>query len=286
MFDPKNDIVLKTSVIRFHYSTKILRLHYRHMKKGDTLSLMKNDTSIPYGEGKTVPAYISAPDSTGTYPGLVLIEEIWGVNDHIKSVSDRYAAEGFVVISPELLPEGTLKVLTPEVNEALFDPEKRNEIQPVLREAMQPTMQPEYGKDALEKLKACVDYLLSEERSNGKVGVLGFCFGGTYAFQLAIHDSRIKAAVPFYGRSPQPLDLLASLACPVLNFDGINDVNIVPNIPALESAMKQYGKEYTSVVYPDAGHAFFNDTNKRAYNPVAAKDAWEKSLAFLRKNLA
>jgi carboxymethylenebutenolidase len=248
------------------------------------VNVMKKTISLS-GEGGEFTAYVTAPEGSEKRPGLVLIEEIWGVNDHIKSVCDRYAAEGFVVISPELLPPGALAILTPEVNAALFDPEKRAEVQPKLREAMQPTIQPEYGKATVAKLKACVDYLLAEEHSNGKVGVIGFCFGGTYTFQLAMHDSRIKAAVPFYGRLSNT-EAVETISCPVLNFDGAEDEGVMAQVPALETAMKQYNKDYTHVVYPDAGHAFFNDTNVRAYRPDAAKDAWEKSLAFLKKNLA
>lgn len=246
---------------------------------------MNKTISLSHG-GEEYAAYVTMPEGSEKRPGLILIEEIWGVNDHIKSVCDRYAAEGFVVISPELLPPGALAILTPEMNAALFDPEKRNEVQPKLREAMQPTMQPEYGKAAIAKLKACVDYVLAEEHSSGKVGVLGFCFGGTYSFQLVIHDFRIKAAVPFYGHPPKDEESVRSITCPILNFNGAKDAGVMAEIPAFEAAMKKYGKEYTQVVYPDAGHAFFNDTNVRAYDPAAAKDAWEKSLAFLKKNLA
>ena len=231
-------------------------------------------------------AYLSLPEKSGAYPALILIEEIWGVTAHIKSVCDRYAAEGFVVVSPELLPEDSLKQLTPEMNEALFDPERRNEVQPKLRAATQPVFQPEFAAGAIAKLKACVDYLLVDKQVNGNVGVIGFCFGGSYSFHLAINDPRIKACVPFYGQPPQPMDSVASITCPVLNFNGAKDENIMKVLPELEAAMKQHGKDYTSVVYPDAGHAFFNDTNKRAYRPEDAKDAWEKSLTFLKKNLA
>lgn len=244
-----------------------------------------NNISIMYEEGRTVPTYLASPES-GRHPGLIVIEEIWGVDGHIKDVCERFAREGFVVISPELLPEGVLKFATPEIRAALFDPEKRNEVQPKMREAMAPMMQPEFGKDAVEKLKACVDYLLADEKVDGSVGVLGFCFGGSYSFHLAINDQRIKAAVPFYGQPPELVDSVASIKCPVLNFNGANDANIIGKIPALEEAMKKGGVDYTSVIYPGAGHAFFNDTNPRSYNAEAAKDAWEKSLTFLHEHLA
>jgi len=245
-----------------------------------------NNTVFLSGGGEKFSAYLSVPEEGKKHPGLIIIEEIWGVNDHIKSVCDRYAAEGFAVISPELLPEGLLEKMTPEMNSKLFDPQTRHEVQPLLREAMAPMQQPEFSRNTVEKLKACVDYLLAEGDCNGKVGVLGFCFGGSYAFQLAANDSRLKAAVPFYGRVQQPEEVAAGISCPVLNFDGARDEGVMAQAPALETAMKEREKEYTHIVYPDAGHAFFNDTNARAYNPAAADDAWERSLAFLKKHLA
>ena len=241
---------------------------------------------ISVGKGTaTAQAYRAAPES-GVHPGLIVIEEVWGVDAHIRDVCDRFAREGFVVLSPELLPDGLLAQLTPQMKIDLFDPEKRNAVQPKLRAAMQPMMQPAFAGETMEKLKAWVDYLLGDAHVNGTVGVLGFCFGGSYSFHLAIADARIKAAVPFYGQIPEPVDSVATISCPVLNFNGAHDANIIPKIPALETAMKKYGKDYTSIIYPDAGHAFFNDTNPNSYRAADAHDAWEKSLAFLKKNLA
>src|ERR1700722_5039110 len=99
---------------------------------------MKKELTI-----NNVPVYHSYPDDGKKHPGLIVIEEIWGVNDHIKSVADRFAKEGFSVLSPELLPKDLLQMLTPELQSALFDPVKRDEVQPKLRAAMQPIMQPE-----------------------------------------------------------------------------------------------------------------------------------------------
>src|ERR1700722_12545607 len=105
-------------------------------------------------------AYHTYPDDGEKHPGLIVIEEIWGLNDHIRSVADRFAAEGCSVISPELLPAGLLEMLTPEFQKDMHDPEKKNEAQPKLRAAMQPIQQPEYAASAVETLTACVDYLL------------------------------------------------------------------------------------------------------------------------------
>jgi carboxymethylenebutenolidase len=240
---------------------------------------MKKDITIA-----VVPVYHAYPDDGQKHPGLIVIEEIWGVNDHIKSVADRFAAEGFSVLSPELLPHDLLAMVTPELQRDLFDPAKRDEVQPKLRAAMQPMMQPDYAKNAITILKACVDYLLADEHVDGKVGVLGFCFGGTYSFHLAAHDPRVKVAAPFYGHPPTDEEI-PNISCPILAFYGNQDANLMQSLPAFKENMQKQNKKFEAVVYPGAGHAFFNDTNARMYNREAADDAWKKVLAFLRAQL-
>ncbi|MDE2213166.1 MAG: dienelactone hydrolase family protein [Patescibacteria group bacterium] len=229
--------------------------------------------------------YHSYPESDTKGPGLILIEEIWGVNDHIKNVADRFAKEGYRVLAPELLPEGLLEQLTPQVQKDLFDPEKRNEVQPKLRAAMQPIMQPEYARSTLEILVSCIDYLLIDPHVSKKVGVVGFCFGGTYSFHLAASDSRIQAAVPFYGQSPAQEEI-AGINCPILAFYGDQDANLMQTLPNFKEEMKKQKKSFEAIVYEGMGHAFFNDTNSRTYNARVAQDAWGKTLAFLAKHLS
>jgi carboxymethylenebutenolidase len=230
------------------------------------------------------PVYHTYPDDGQKHPGLIVIEEIWGVNDHVKSVADRFAQAGFSVLSPELLPQGLLDMLTPQIQKDLFDPEKRNAIQPKLREAMAPIQQPQYAQDAIATLKACVDYLLEDKGVSGSVAVLGFCFGGSYSFHLAAHDARIKAGVPFYGHAPSDEEI-ANIGCPVLAFYGDQDANLIQSLPKLKDDMQKHGKQFEAVVYEGAGHAFFNDSNPHAYRADNARDAWDKTLAFLAKHL-
>ncbi len=226
------------------------------------------------------PVYHSYPDDGQKHPGLIVLEEIWGVNEHMRSVADRFAAEGFSVLSPELLPKGLLEILTPQIQKDLFDPEKRNEVQPKLREAMQPIHQPGYADTTIGILKACVDYLLADEHVDGTVAVLGFCFGGSYAFHLAAHDPRIRAAVAFYGHPPTEEEL-PNIKCPILAFYGDQDTALMETLPKLKKDMAENGKEFEAVVYPNVGHAHFNDTNERAYDEESAKDAWERAVRFL-----
>jgi carboxymethylenebutenolidase len=222
-------------------------------------------------------------DPTGA---LIVIHEIWGLVDHIKDVADRYAAEGYLVMAPDLLSDVGV---TPEIGLELMammnepDEAARTANQPRLREAFAAHQSPDFAATAVAKLKAVVDALEAEPGIDGRIGVLGFCFGGSYSFALAEADDRVKAAVPFYGRT-QPSEV-ASIQCPVLAFYGDQDVRLMDGLPALEAAMTDAGVDFTAKVYADAGHAFFNDTNPRAFDPAAAGDAWGRSLEFLREHL-
>jgi carboxymethylenebutenolidase len=218
---------------------------------------------------------------------LVLIHEIWGLVDHIKSVADRYAAEGYLVIAPDILSHGGI---TPEVGleiAALMagTDEDRSKAQPLMREKMAPVNAPEYAAWAVGALKSVVDYLEEQPGVDGRIGVLGFCFGGSYSFALAAVDRRIRAAVPFYGSPPETAEL-AHLDCPVLALYGETDERLMQSLPDVTRRMHDAGVQFVSHVYERAGHAFFNDTNKATYRPEAAADAWTRSLGFLRATLA
>jgi carboxymethylenebutenolidase len=221
---------------------------------------------------------------------LIVIHEIWGLVPHITNVADRYAAEGYLVLAPDLLSDAGV---TPEIGAELFeqmydtDEQRRSANQPRLREAFAASRAPEFATGALAKLTAVVDAL---ERENGvdggidgRIGVLGFCFGGSYSFSLAERDPRVRAAVPFYG-SADPGEV-ASIHCPVLAFYGDQDQRLMDALPAVQTAMSDAGVDFEAKVYPDAGHAFFNDTNPNTFDPAAAGDAWSRSLEFLRVHL-
>jgi carboxymethylenebutenolidase len=218
---------------------------------------------------------------------LIVIHEVWGLVDHIKQIADRYAAEGYLVLAPDLLSDvGVTPDIGLELMAMMNDPdeETRTANQPRLREAFAAHQSPEFAVTAVEKLKAVVDALDAEPGIDGRIGVLGFCFGGSYSFALAEADRRVKAAVPFYG-STQPSEV-ASIHCPVLAFYGDQDSTLMDGLPALETAMTDAGVDFTAKVYADAGHAFFNDSNPRTFDPAAAGDAWGRSIEFLLAHLA
>jgi carboxymethylenebutenolidase len=238
-------------------------------------------------DGGPIPAYRA--EAVGELRGaLIVIHEIWGLVDHIKSVADRYAGEGYLVIAPDILSHGGV---TPEVgvelNKLMFGgtEEERAKAQPLMRERMAPVNQPEYAAWAVAALKEVVDYLEQQPGVDGRIGVLGFCFGGSYSFALAAADSRIRGAVPFYGSPPETADL-AHLDCPVLALYGVTDERLMESLPAVTKRMHEAGVQFTSHVYEGAGHAFFNDTNSIMYRPEVAADAWDRSIEFLRGTLA
>jgi len=233
-----------------------------------------------------VPAYLVSPDKTGKYPALIIIHEIWGLNENIKDVTRRLSAQGYLALAPNLFWDSGIEG---EVDEKLLqelaNPATRDEAQKKLRAALAPIRTPEFGAKTLQNLRACFSFLQQQPNASGAVGVIGFCFGGTYSFALATHEPTLKAAVPFYGRPPEPADTIANIRCPVFAFYGELDTELVKGIPALEQKMKEYGKDFRHIVYPGTGHAFFNDTNPNVYNKPAADDAWQKTLSFLSENL-
>lgn len=237
-------------------------------------------------DGGALPAYRAEP--AGELRGaLIVIHEIWGLVDHIKNVADRFAAEGYLVIAPDILSHGGV---TPEVGEQLAHlmhgtEEERAKAQPLLREKMAPVNAPEYAAWAVESLKKVVDYLEAQPDVEGRIGVLGFCFGGTYSFALAAADRRIRGAVPFYGMPPETSDL-AHLDAPVLALYGETDERLINSLPDVTARMHEDGAQFVSHVYAGAGHAFFNDTNPVMYRKDVAADAWNRSLEFLRGTLA
>lgn len=220
--------------------------------------------------------------------GLIVIHEIWGLVGHTRDVADRFAAEGYLVYAPDLLSEaGT----TPEVGEELqaiigaMDDEARDREQPRLRAAFAPNSSPEFGARATAKLVKVLDALAAEDGVDGRIGAVGFCFGGSYAFQLAVVDSRIKSAVPFYG-SPPNAEQMDSIECPVFALYGEEDERLVEGLPQLKADMETAGVDFRTVVYEHAGHAFFNDQNERQGEPEAAAAAWPVVLDFLSETLS
>ncbi|WP_375384924.1 dienelactone hydrolase family protein [uncultured Microbacterium sp.] len=233
-----------------------------------------------------VGAYRAAP-ADSPRGGIVLIHEIWGLVPHIRDVADRLAAEGYVVLAPDLLSDvGVTPEFGEEIQAMLADPdeERRSAAQPLLRAALAPTRVPDFAHSAVAKLRTAVDAVTQEPGVDGRIAVIGFCFGGSYAFALAAADDRVRAAIPFYGQAPDA-DTIAQIESPVLALYGQHDPALIDALPEVRATMAAAGVDFTPVVYPDAGHAFFNDSNAQRYEPDAAADAWARVLLFLSEKL-
>lgn len=215
--------------------------------------------------------------------GVIVIHEVWGLVDHIMSVADRFAAEGYLAVAPDILSNAGVP---PEVGAQLQaltsspDERTRTEAQPRMREALSVARSPEYAEWAVTVLTQVVDYLAAQHGVRDRIAAVGFCFGGSYVYAVAAEDTRIKAAVPFYGAVPE-FATLGDIRARVLAFFGETDERITGALPELRAAMAAARVDFTPVVYPGVGHAFFNDTSPSRYDRAAAEDAWRRTLAFL-----
>jgi len=232
-----------------------------------------------------VEAYLTTPaPGVPVLGGVVVIHEAWGLVNHIKDVADRFAAEGYVAIAPDLLGRvGVGPELADELQVALFDPDPavRSAAQPRLREAMAPMSDPAFGAATSDALRRTVDVLLSQPGTGKSAVVVGFCFGGTYSIVLADADDRIRAAVAFYGMPPEPSVIRPSRAA-ILELAGDQDERLMAMLPGARTAFAEAGVDYAEHVYSGVGHAFFNDTNENTYDEDTAVDAWRRTLEFFR----
>ena len=221
------------------------------------------------GEGVRVSGYLSRPRAAGRFPGVIVMHENQGLTDHIQDVARRFAKEGFAALAPDLLSRAGETASFAAAADAT--------------RAIGGLTQDGVDRD----LRATFDYLRGLDFVvRGRVGAAGFCWGGANALRMATQVRELSAAVPFYGRNPSPLELVERIACPLLLIYGEDNPFIMPGVPALEAALKQYGKTYEIKIYPGAKHAFHNDTSSERYHPDAARDAWARSGAFFRRHLA
>jgi carboxymethylenebutenolidase len=227
------------------------------------------ETTVQYpSSGITVRAFVASPQAKDKRPAVIVIQEWWGLTDHIKDIARRYAVEGYVAIAPDLYSR-LGNALTTDAGEA-------GKLMNRLKQ-----------EDGLKDLNATVAYLKSVPEVDGaRIGVTGFCMGGSYALMLPCINAEIKAAVPFYGQVPNPDVPLQKLSAPVLYLYGEDDGWITKaDVQRLASALKKYNKPGEIKTYPGAPHAFFRDTDKSVYRPEAAKDAWARAKAFFRQHL-
>jgi carboxymethylenebutenolidase len=213
-----------------------------------------------------IQGYLARPaDAQGPLPGVVVIHENRGLNPHIEDVARRLALEGFVALAPDFLsPEGGTPADEDRAREMISQLDQQQTIQNAL---------------------AAVDFLEAHDATTDKVGVVGFCWGGALANQVAVNSDIVAAVVPFYGRQPASSDVSKIRAPLLLHYAGL-DERINAGIPEYEQALKDAGVNYTIYIYDGANHAFHNDTSEARYDPEAAQLAWSRTIEFLKQHLA
>jgi carboxymethylenebutenolidase len=220
------------------------------------------------GASGDVRAYLAMPkQAAAKRGGVVVVHENRGANPHIVDVARRVALQGYNALAVDLLsPQGGTP--TP------FDEDKARDMFTRIDPGL-----------AVKDLAAAVQYLKSRPDSNGKVGALGFCFGGAMVNQLATVAPDLTAVVAYYGRAPAAENVPKIKAKMLLHYAG-NDAGVNATVPKFEEGLKSAGVDYKLYMYEGAEHAFNNDTNAARYNKAAADLAWSRTVAFLKSNLA
>jgi carboxymethylenebutenolidase len=215
-------------------------------------------------DGEQTAGYLARPTGGGNGAALIVVHEWWGLNEHTKDIARRYADEGFIALAPDLYA-GTVTSNPQEAS------------------ALMKKLGPEAG---VKTLNAAVEHLAAVDGVDaGRIGVTGFCMGGSYALLLACRNRTIRAAAPFYGDIPEQ-DEIAKLTAPVLFIGASEDAWITrEKMENLRESLARHGKEGEVKIYEGADHAFFNDTRPEVYDPAAAADAWRRVVAFFRASL-
>ena len=214
--------------------------------------------------GGEAAGYLSVPESGGG-PGVVVLQEWWGLVPHIKDVADRLAAAGFVALAPDLYH-----------GEKTTSPDEAGKLMMAL------------DIDRAERdLRGAVEYLAAHEATEGeRVGTVGFCMGGVLSLFAASKNSQVGACVVFYGIHPKVEPDFENLRAPVLGLYAERDQFVPPAaVRALGEKMREHGKSIETHIYPGTDHAFFNDTRPEVYDADAAADAWRRTIEFLREHL-
>jgi carboxymethylenebutenolidase len=241
----------------------------------DSTGLTAGVIRIPATDGD-IPAYHAMPSDGGPFPAVLVVQEIFGVHEHIKDICRRFAKLGYLAVAPELYArQGDVSTLS-----------EIEEIRKIV--AKVPDAQ------VLADLDAAVDWIKASGKGDiGRLGITGFCWGGRMVWLYAAHSIRLKAAVAWYGRLAgrpsdlqplSPLDVAARLKAPVLGLYGGKDAGIpLDTVDHMKAALDAVGSPSSIVVYPEAPHAFFADY-RPSYRQAAAEDAWSRLLAWFKQH--
>lgn len=240
----------------------------------DTNGLIAGEVKIPVKDGE-IPAYRAMPAKGKNFPVALVVQEIFGVHEHIKDICRRFAKAGYLAIAPEMYArQGDVSKM------AMGD--IINKVVPKVPDAQ-----------VMSDLDAAVAWAKKNGGNTAKLGITGFCWGGRIVWLYAAHNPNLKAGVAWYGRlvgntdelhPKNPIDLVKDLKAPVLGLYGAKDTGIpVATVDQMREAVKAAGKTAEIIVYPNSGHGFHADY-RPSYNKEDAQDGWAKLLAFFKKN--
>jgi len=268
------------------------------------MEVRSEEIKYPAGDD-AIAAHLARPAAAGKHPGVILIHEIFGLDDHIRGVADRIAAEGYVVLAPHLFSSKELSPTLSQENIAAamrfmmsIPVEKQRDdtyraaelakldekTQGVIKAVNRVLFVNRPIELLVSYMEAGIDHLLSLEEVSGKIGSAGFCFGGGMSINLAC-TGRTDASVIFYGENPDPVEKVANVKGAVLGFYGGEDARINAGLHELVGALAAHKRPFTVRVFPGAYHGFFNDTRAQTYNKEAAEKAWPMLLEFFGDNL-
>jgi carboxymethylenebutenolidase len=226
------------------------------------------DTVAFQSDGQEIRAFLAQPThAEGQAPALLLLHEWWGLTDHVKDLARRWAQEGYAVLAPDLYAR--------QGGQATNDPHEAARLMNAV--SSQRVLRDLNAATRYFKAKAFVDPL--------RLGVLGFSMGGTFALTQAEHNSDLRAAVAFYGKTP-PIETFRYFLCPVMYHYGAKDGWVTKQeVDRLRQGFAAQGKPGVVHVYPEADHGFFNDTRRDAYRAEDARLAWERTKQFFSRYL-
>lgn len=233
-------------------------------ESGEAGGLVTATVDYEDADGEMLMGYLARPEGAAALPALIVIQEWWGLNEHIKDVTRRFAQEGFVALAPDLY-HGAVTTEPDEARKLVMELDMA---------------------EAVSEIQRAIDFLQAQDYVAGpKVGVVGFCMGGGLVLQTALAEEDLGAGVVFYG-SPLSPEEAPKVNGPIMGHYGADDGGIPAEaVNAMDAAFDEAGIENEIYIYEGAPHAFFNDT-RDSYRPEAVAEAWPRTLEWFRKHLA
>ena len=223
---------------------------------------LAQSVSFPFGTTQ-LEGYLARPEGDGLFPGVVVIHEIYGLNENIKDIARRFAGAGYVALAVDLFAGRNRAIcMFRFMGELLFKSLDNNSIR---------------------VLKTALTFLAEQPGvDNARLGAIGFCMGGAFAIAWACNDDRLKAIAPYYAGNPRPLEAVARL-CPVVGSYPTGDFTTSAG-QKLDVELDRYNIPHDIKIYPGTRHSFFNDTG-RVYNAAAAQDSWQRVMTFFKEHI-